>query len=173
MSAEAPADASPPQRAPGKPWLLILIVAVLAAGAAGGGAWFLAHRGSPAAEPTPTDAAPAAGAKQAGTTSAPAQYFSLGAPLVVNLTGSSRYLQVEIELVTRNAEAAQSIEQHAPALRAGLLMLLGQEQAEALVTREGKERLQRSALEEVRRLMVAETGKPCADALLFTSFVMQ
>ena len=41
------------------------------------------------------------------------------------------------------------------------------------MTREGKERLQNTALNEVNALLVAETGKPSADALLFTSFVMQ
>ena len=41
------------------------------------------------------------------------------------------------------------------------------------IAREGKERLQNAALGEVKALLVAETGKPSAESLLFTSFVMQ
>lgn len=52
-------------------------------------------------------------------------------------------------------------------------MLFAQQNAEELITRAGKEKLQAQALAEVRKLMKAETGKPGAEQLLFTSFVMQ
>lgn len=154
----------------GKPWLIIGLVALVAAGAAGGGAWFFASRNASPAKPE-TKAAP-----DASKVPAPAQYFALEPPFVVNLIGSAggaRYLQVEVQLMTRDPESLKAIELHAPALRARLLMLFAQQNAEELITRAGKEKLQAQALAEVRKLMKAETGKPGAEQLLFTSFVMQ
>ncbi|MGS1079422.1 flagellar basal body-associated FliL family protein [Pseudoxanthomonas beigongshangi] len=154
----------------GKPWLIIGLVAIIAAGAAGGGAWFFASRNATPAKPA------AKAAPEASKVPAPAQYFALEPPFVVNLIGSAggaRYLQVEVQLMTRDPESLKAIELHAPALRAKLLMLFAQQNAEELITRAGKEKLQAQALAEVRKLMKAETGKPGAEQLLFTSFVMQ
>lgn len=154
----------------GTPWLTIAAVAVVAAGAAGGGAWYFTKDtavAGPAAKPA---------AASPGTLPAPAQYFALEPPFVVNLvgeTGGARYLQVEVQLMTRDPEALKAIELHAPAIRARLLMLFAQQDAASLMSREGKERLQSAALGEVKALLVAESGKPSAESLLFTSFVMQ
>jgi flagellar FliL protein len=52
-------------------------------------------------------------------------------------------------------------------------MLFSQESADGLLTRQGKEKLQAASLAEVKKLLVAETGKPGVDALMFTSFVVQ
>lgn len=107
---------------------------------------------------------------------APAQYLALPPPFIVNLEGAGtgpRYLQVEVQLVTREPGAVETLQHHAPGLRARLLMLFAQQTYEGLSTREGKEALQESALEEVQALMIAETGQPQAEALLFTSFVTQ
>jgi len=154
----------------GKSLLTIGLVALIAAGAAGGGAWYITSHGAKEEKPEgPKAASP-------GTVPAPAQYFALEPPFVVNLVGESggaRYLQVEVQLMTRDPESLKAIELHAPAIRARLLMLFAQQDAAGLMSREGKERLQNAALGEVRALLVAETGKPSADALLFTSFVMQ
>ncbi|WP_411834815.1 flagellar basal body-associated FliL family protein [Pseudoxanthomonas mexicana] len=149
----------------GKRWLLIVIaVVVLAAG--GAAAWFFTRD-------TGGDEKPAA-AKPASVP-APAQYFAMEPPFVVNLSGSgsARYLQIEVQLMTRSAEALPLIQLHAPAVRARLLMLFAQQEAPALMSREGKEKLQKEALAEARKVMAAETGKGQIDDLLFTSFVMQ
>ncbi len=172
--AAADKKASKPEKAKsGKPWLLIALVAVVAAGAAGGAAWFFTgHAGGEKAEKPEAEAK----AARPGAIPAPAQYFALEPAFVVNLAGDAggaRYLQVEVQLMTRDAEALKAIELHAPAIRARLLMLFGQQDAAGLMTRQGKERLQNAALGEVKALLVAETGKPCAESLLFTSFVMQ
>jgi flagellar FliL protein len=154
----------------GKSLLTIGLVAVIAAGAAGGGAWYFTSHGAK------EEKADAPEAKKPGQVPAPAQYFALEPPFVVNLTGEAggaRYLQVEVQLMTRDPEALTAIQLHAPAIRARLLMLFAQQDATSLMSREGKERLQNAALGEVKALLVAETGKPAAESLLFTSFVMQ
>ncbi|MCD7099439.1 flagellar basal body-associated FliL family protein [Stenotrophomonas sp. MMGLT7] len=147
--------------------LLIAIAAVVVVGAAAGGAaWYFAGRQS----------ADAQAAAKAPALPAPAQYFAMDPPFVVNLNGPAdgpRYLQVEVQLMTRDAEALKSIEANAPAIRAALLMLFSQVDPAAIADRAGKEKLQKQALAEVQARLKAETGKPCADDLLFTSFVTQ
>ena len=139
-------------------------------GPACGGAWYFTSHGAK------EEKAEAPAAKKPGEVPAPAQYFALEPPFVVNLvgeTGGARNLQVEVQLMTRDPESLKAIELHAPAIRARLLMLFAQQDAAGLMSREGKERLQNPALGEVKALLVAETGKPSAESLLFTSFVMQ
>nr|WP_281383391.1 flagellar basal body-associated FliL family protein [Pseudoxanthomonas broegbernensis] len=97
-------------------------------------------------------------------------------PFVVNLNGGldgPQYLQVEIQLMTRDAAALANLQRHSPAIRARLLMLLAQQTPEGIADRAGKEKLQTQALAEVQKLMRTETGSAGAEALLFTSFVTQ
>lgn len=155
-----------------KPWLLIACIVLLAAGGAGAAAWYFANQSAQQR----IQQAEAQAKQETVKVPAPAQYFALEPPFVVNLFGSTsgaRYLQIEVQLMTRDPEALKAIEQHAPALRANLLMLFAQQNAEDLVSLQGKQTLQATALREVRKLMSTETGKPGVDALLFTSFVMQ
>ena len=141
--------------------LLVGLPTVLLLGGGGAAAWFLLNK--PAAEPH-------------AALPAQAQYLPLAPAFVVNLEDTPmgpRYLQVEVQLVTRDPLAAPLLQQHEPALRARLLMLFAQQTYEGVSTRAGKEALQAQALKEVQTLMTAETGKPAAEALLFTSFVTQ
>ena len=152
---------------PRSPLLITALVAVLAAGAAGGGVWYFTQ--------SKHDEKPAKATASKGVP-APAQYFGLEPPFVVNLNGSfdgPRYLQVEVQLMTRDPAAMEAIKVHAPAIRAKLLMLVSQVEPAQIADRAGKERLQAAALAEVQKLMKAETGKKTADDLLFTSFVTQ
>ncbi|QDW65546.1 flagellar basal body-associated FliL family protein [Luteimonas granuli] len=158
VSNVAPAEERPRKRKIGR----LVLAAVLALVIVGGGglAWYMFTGQQDPAESLPPKA----------------DYLALSPAFVVNLeesSGGPRYLQVEVQLVTRDPAATAQLQHHAPALRARLLMLFAQQTREALSSREGKEALQARALEEVRALMVAETGQPQADALLFTSFVTQ
>ena len=157
MAAAAPSSKT--KSSTGKRLLVGLLVLVLLAGLGAGG-WFLF-----AGQKVPADALPP-----------PAAYVSLPPAFVVNIDddrNGPRYLQVEVDLVTRDPAAVEILKHHAPALRARLLMLFAQQTFEGLASREGKEALQAQALEEVRALMTAETGQPQAESLLFTSFVTQ
>ena len=157
---------------PKRSMLMVGLIAVVAAGAAGGGVWYFTQHKPAGAAPAAAAAAPASTA----TPPAPAQYFALDPAFVVNLNGrvdGPRYLQVEVQLMTRDPEALPALQTHAPAIRAKLLMLFSQVEPEQIADRAGKERLQAAALAEVQKLMKAETGKKTADDLLFTSFVTQ
>lgn len=142
----------------------MISVGLLLLAGAGGGAWYMFNK---------QDAGPSA---EKPALPAQAQYLPMSPAFVVNLEDTPmgpRYLQVEVQLVTRDPLASAALQAHEPALRARLLMLFAQQSYDGVASRAGKEALQAQALKEVQALMVEETGKPAADALLFTSFVTQ
>lgn len=156
----------------GKKWLIPVIGGVLVAILAGAGlAWYLSRSAAPA-EPgaeVPADSA------TASTPATPATYIALEPPFVVNLAdpGGDRYLQVEVQLMTRTAGLQEKLTLHMPMIRNRLLMLFSQQTVDGVRSREAKEALQQSALEEIQAVLVAETGSGGVDAVFFTSFVTQ
>lgn len=169
VAADKSRKPEPTKEATGKsrrPLLVIALIALVAAGGAGGAAWYF----------TQGQGADKKGKAAAPATPAPAQYYALDPAFVVNLNGpidGPRYLQVEVQLMTRDPLALAALQTHAPAIRAKLLMLFSQVEPAQIADRAGKEKLQAAALAEVQKLMKAETGKNSADELLFTSFVTQ
>ena len=166
---DAPADAP---KAPAKSKMLVIILAaVLAAGAAGAGVYFMVGKKG-------DDKAQAEGeAKhEEHGPKAPAVYVKFDPPFVVNFEnrGTMRFLQVSVEVMTRDPLTADMIKQHDPKLRNDLLMLLSGQTYDTISTREGKERLRAEALKSVSDVIAAEGGKPeTVEQLYFTSFVMQ
>ncbi len=161
--------AAKPAPVSGKPkkLLIIAVAAVLVLGAAATGTWFLLKK--------PSAALGQAQASQKALPK-PAQYFAMDPAFVVNLDGTDdgpRYLQLEVQLVTRDPEEFKQVQDNAPAIRAHLLMLFSQVQAKDIAEIAGRKKLQAAALAEAQKLMTAETGRKCIDDLLFTSFVTQ
>jgi flagellar FliL protein len=143
------------------PWFLIL--GVLLAGS-GGGWWWWQDRQQP--EP---EAGPATPSRR------PAQYLALEPSFVVNLADTDvvRYLQADVELVTRDDATLAALVAHAPAIRNRLLLLFGQQDARQFAQRAGKERLQQAARDEVRAVLKAEGAPDKVEAVIFTSLVTQ
>lgn len=104
-----------------------------------------------------------------------AVYFPMTPAFVVNLSDadSSRFLQIDMEVLAKNVEVTDAVKLHMPQIRNSVLMLLSQQKQHDIDTREGKEALQAKVLAEIQRILTAETGKPGVDAVYFTSFVMQ
>ncbi len=117
----------------------------------------------------------AAGARGSGSSKGAPIYFALEPPFTVNLAdeGVTRYLQVEVQVMARKQDAIDAVTLHMPVIRNQLLLLFSQNKVEELRSREAREALQKKALEEVRKILKAETGKPGIEALYFTSFVTQ
>jgi flagellar FliL protein len=145
--------------------LPLILVAVVLAGAAGGG-WFFMSKGKGEGEAATAREAPPA----------PAIYVSFEPPFVVNFEsgGLVRFLQVAIQVMTRDPHVAEELKLHDPVIRNDLLLLLGNQKYETISTREGKEALQHQALEAIRHIVKANGGEAeSVDSVLFTSFVMQ
>jgi flagellar FliL protein len=105
----------------------------------------------------------------------PLNYIPLAPAFVVNFGDASdvRFLQVTIELGTRNPDQVEHIKEHSPALRNSVVMLLSSQDPATLNSREGKEKLRADTLAEVQQVMQEETGSDAIDDIFFTSFVMQ
>ncbi len=106
---------------------------------------------------------------------APANYVSLEPPFVVNFEGNSsaRFLQISVEVMSRNAEYIDHIKKHMPVIRNNLVLLFGSQTYDKVNTLKGKEDLRQRALTEVQKILEEETGDAGVEALYFTSFVMQ
>lgn len=161
MSAQAPVAAKKPKKSGKLRWI---IVACAVLGAAGGGGWWWWQAQAAAT----TQKAPVAG-------KAPAQYFALEPAFVVNLADEDavRYLQADLQIMTRDADTRTALELHTPAIRNRLLLLFSQQSADQLAQRSAKERLQEKALAEVRQVLKAEGAANKVEAVLFTSLVTQ
>lgn len=164
MSKPAAHAAPPPPRSSNVAlWILIVLLLM---GLAGAGAWWWlqGRAGAPGAEAAPAPAA-----------SSPARYYALEPAFVVNLadTTSVRYLQADVQVMTRDEATGAALELHNPAIRNRLLLLFGQQTAAALAQRSAKERLQEQALIEVRGVLKSERAADKVEAVFFTSLVTQ
>lgn len=101
----------------------------------------------------------------------PAQYISLD-PLVVNYTQGSalRYLQLSIELMTRDELMVEEVNKNMPEIRNALIMELSGQTYEMLVTRDGKQNIRDTIRDEVNLLLGNDES---IESVLITSFVMQ
>lgn len=165
------ADAAPRKSRKG---LIITLASILVLGGGGAGAYMLLGGSSEEAEAGKEPAKDKK--KEAAEVKAPAIFVELDPPFVANFAPGSqaRFLQVSVQLMTRDVELAKLLEHLDPILRNDLLLLFGNQRVAEVSTPEGKEALRSATLESVRKVIAAEGGKPAAlEAVYFTSFVMQ
>ncbi len=168
MSDAKPAAATAPAKS-SKKLLIIILAAVVVLGGGGAGAWFMFSGKGDAAKEAEAEH-PVAEVKL------PAQFVALDPPFVVNFGpgSSARFLQVAVQLMTRDPHLVEFLEANNPIIRNDLLLLFGNKHVEEVSTQEGKEALRAAALEAVRKIVKAEEGDPEeVEAVYFTSFVMQ
>ncbi|HEY7887504.1 MAG TPA: flagellar basal body-associated FliL family protein [Steroidobacteraceae bacterium] len=162
--AQAPAGAEPASAGKRRiPWLYVGIgAAVLVVGL--GAALFLT-RGHSASAKAP-----------AHKPLAPPIYLALDPPFVVNFQADQivRFLQVSIELMSRDQPTLDLLKNNDPVVRNDLLILLANQKYSAIATPEGKEQLRVDALAAIRKDLVQAGGDAKRlEAVYFTSFVMQ
>ena len=121
QAASAPGGSEAKKTKGGRKLLWIVIVIILLGGG-GGGWWWWQHKQA---------VAHAADKAPAPKTRAQAQYYALEPAFVVNLTDeeSVRYLQADLQLMTRDSDTLAAFALHAPAIRNRLLLLFGQQSA--------------------------------------------
>lgn len=105
----------------------------------------------------------------------PPIYVELGDAFVVNyLEGNQiRYLQVRIEVMTRDPAIPQAIMTHMPRIRNNLVFVLSGMNYAALATVDGKHHMREQVLAEIQSILEEESGSSGIEAVYFTSFVMQ
>jgi flagellar FliL protein len=105
----------------------------------------------------------------------PAIYLPIDPAFVVNFAsqGKARFLQVTVEVMTRDPLMPDQVKLHMPVIRNNLMLLFSSQSYDGVSTLEGKETLREEALEVVQQILEEETGDPGVEAVYFTSFVMQ
>lgn len=175
--APAPAAAANPNK------LIFIMMGVMFLLLIGGMAgMFVMLRGQPAGN---TNTAQTADAKKADAKAAakeelkdkgPAKYVAFEPPFVVNFKADSavKFLQVSLQVMTRDDTTARELKDNDPAIRNAILELLDGQTYEVLSTSAGKDKLRDDALQKVRDVMNGEGYDGAkVEAVYFTSFVMQ
>lgn len=105
----------------------------------------------------------------------PPIFIPLKPAFVVNLGAldQGRFLQAEIEVMTRNPDMEAAIDNLTPMIRNGIIMLLAHQSAESVSTRERMDALQQELLAEVNRILEINGSASGVEQVYFTSFVTQ
>lgn len=158
--------------------LIIIVVVVLLLGVSATATLMLTGilSGAEEAAPAAQDTKAAGKGKDAvAKVKAPLNYVPMDPPFVVNFNSDTdiRFLQITLEVGTRDPDMVELVKEQRPAIRNGLVMLFSNQDPNVLNTREGKEKLRSDALAEIQKVMKQETGRPGVESVFFTSFVMQ
>ncbi len=105
----------------------------------------------------------------------PAIYHAMQPAFIVNYAtgGKSRFLQVELSVLTRDDSAVEVLIQHNPLIRNNMLDVFSDQDINMLATAEGKQKLADDLTMAVQDVLVVEMGRPGIESVLFRSFIMQ
>ena len=144
--------------------IMIVVQVVLLIVAAGATWWFMRPAPQPSAEEVAAAAEPA---------SKEPIYFSIHPPFVVNLADGRtlRFLQVEMELMTRDSDVEDLLKKHQPRVRNDLM--LSKLTREEVMTEESRLKIQQDSVDIVNKVLMDEAGKGGVEAVYFSKFVMQ
>ena len=152
----------------GKKKLIFIIVGVilLVGGSIGGTLLIVSGDDETAAAEVSEEAEPSRGDPS---------YVDLKPAFTVNLAPEDPvgFLQISMQVLTFNDDVAKEVEKHKPLIRNNLLVLFGKQSSAELRAAEGKERLQKSALDTVQTVINQHGSGGEVDNIFFTSFVMQ
>jgi flagellar FliL protein len=162
-------QAAVPPRSPGliKRTLLIALIALVAAGLAGGGTWFYMSRHE--------TAAPAQAAAQAPKPSPVPVFFALE-PMTVNLQsddGEQHYLRIGLTLKLNDQPTQEHLTAHMPEIRSRVLLALSNKHPEELAPLDGKRALAKELAALIEQPTEAGSAPVHVDDVLFTEFVVQ
>ncbi|MGM0593613.1 MAG: flagellar basal body-associated FliL family protein [Pseudomonadota bacterium] len=103
-------------------------------------------------------------------------YHPLEPAFVVNVEEGQRkrFMQIKVQLMTRDKSLIDKIDAHLPPLRHAMIMLLAHQSTETMRSTQGREEVRQQALLEVQRVMREVAGvKKGIEGLYFTDFVIQ
>jgi flagellar protein FliL len=180
-------DNAAPKSSKKRRFIIIGVAVVLLVGGAVGGTVLL--MGGKEAKPATAEAGDAEHGdeeevadeehSEEGDAAAAPIYVALAPPFVVNFQDAkkrTRYIKAEISVLAKSAKAEEAVNQHIPAVRNSLVLLLSRQVYEDLLSNEGKEQLRADALAEVQAVLDKRAGKKSGkgvEDLFFSSFVMQ
>ena len=165
----------------GKKTVIMVIVGILLLNGIGVGAWMFLSGG----DSTSTDSA-----ENNEAVLAPLHYLTMVPEFIVNFGPDSkvRYLQVDLQIATRDETALATVNTYRPVIRNDVLVLLSSVKFDDLKDRAGKEALQKKLLHAINKVIksasyvapvdgeekqVNDAVKDPIENVYFTSFIMQ
>ena len=147
--------------------ILIVVGALVLIGGSVGGTLLIVGGGDDTAEAEATE--------EVAEARGDASYIDMKPAFTVNLAPEDPvgFLQISIQALTFDDDVAADLEKHRPLIRNNLVVLFGQQKSADLRAPDGKERLQKSALEAVQSVIDKHGSGGQVDNVFFTSFVMQ
>ena len=104
-------------------------------------------------------------------------YVKISEGMVLNYGEPSlnrlKYIKIALNIRVANAEDAEVIEYHMPAIKDRLITIFTSQDEAMIRSADGKEEIRRSALAELQKLIEKEYGEPIINDLLFARFVVQ
>lgn len=105
-----------------------------------------------------------------------AVYHAISDKFVVNIKegGKNRYMQVKVQVMTRDEKVSAAIEANMPALSHAMIMLLAHQDGAAMRDIQSREKVRAQALIDLQQVLVEVAGlKEGLEAVYFTDFVIQ
>ena len=173
----------------GKKTVIMVIVGILLLNGIGVGVWFFLSSGDSKPSTSVT-------AEKNESELAPLHYLTMVPEFIVNFGPNSRvrYLQVDLQVATRDEAALSTVNTYRPVIRNDILVLLSSVKFDDLKDRAGKEVLQKKLLNAINKVVVSaihakqvdgdekdanseapanDDAKGPIENVYFTSFIMQ
>lgn len=137
--------------------IIIIVVAVILLNGIGVGAWMLLSGGEDDKASTTTE--------KEDAELAPLTYLTLVPEFIVNFgpTSKVRYLQVDLQIATREEASLDVVNTYRPVLRNDILVVLSDVKYEELKDRAGKEALQKRLLNTINKVIVEASNSKAND----------
>ncbi len=105
----------------------------------------------------------------------PPIFISLDPAFVVNFgtIDQGRYLQTELEVMTRDAQVGETMTNLMPMIRSAIILLLAHQSSDTVGTREGMDALQQQVLDAINKILETNGSAGSVEKVYFTSFVTQ
>lgn len=105
----------------------------------------------------------------------PASYMRLDPNFVVSFSDQrlARFMQFSLQIVTRDKKLEEYVKLHMPAIRSNLFLLLNNQSAERMMTREGKQELLIMIADDINQSLENLAGTSGVEAAYFDTFIIQ
>ncbi|WP_320822530.1 flagellar basal body-associated FliL family protein [Reinekea sp.] len=154
---------------------MIVVGVLLIAGLSIGATWFMLKDKMSDPESMGPDGADASEMMEDEEIKGPAIYHAVQPAFIINYTnnGRSRFLQVELSLLTRNPGAIEVLVLHNPLIRNNLLDVFARQDVLQLGSADGKQKLADELTSTIQDVLSIEMGDPGIESVLYRSFILQ
>jgi flagellar FliL protein len=101
-------------------------------------------------------------------------YYGFEPDIVTNYVAVKKkmgYVRLTVELMVTEGDNLDIVEHHAPLLRDAIITIIGQQAEAKIKSMKGRAEIQLMCEEEVKDLLIKETGQPLIKKLLFTQWL--